>query len=74
MMCYIKIDLKEAATRFATAQTSRLNGLKTTAGDPDDNYLLRSAAILPNELLPVSSVGEKGKTLSFGITLIKLFF
>ena len=32
-----------------------LNGLKTTASDPDDNYILRSAAILPNELLPVSS-------------------
>ena len=60
-----EIDLREAASKFATAQTNRLNGLKADAGDPDDNYILRSAAILPKELLPVSSIGEKGKTLSF---------
>ncbi len=63
-----KIDLTEAKTEFQKAQTSRLKGLKESASDPDDGYIIRSAAILPKELLPVSTVGEKNQTESFTVS------
>ena len=48
-----EIDLTDAVNVFAEAQTSRDNGLSETAATRST-----ALAVLPNQLLPVSGVGE----------------
>ncbi len=62
-----EIDLRYAANKFATAQNTRQSAFKTSPTDPTtDPYITRAGAILPTELLPVSTIGEKDKTASWG--------
>ncbi len=61
-----EIDLKEASSKFATAQTTRQNAFKISPTDTTtDDYITRAGAILPKELLPVSTAAEKDITGSW---------